>query len=179
MPARADASALCIALLQAWGEPLATHSEKGLDRVFALNFKAVFFLSRALLPLLEKAATPSCPSRIINIGSIAGIRPQSFPTYGYDASKAALHHPTLKLADELASRRLTVNAIAPGYVPSAMSAQLDAYTDGDNDVLKKIPLGRLGAPGDMAGAALFLASPAGAWITGVILPVDGGFMARL
>ena len=163
----------------AWGEPLATHSEKGLDRVYQLNFKALFFLSRAMLPLLEKAALPGSPARIINIGSIAGIKPQSFPTYGYDASKAAVHHLTKKLADELASRGITVNAIAPGYVPSSMSAQLDAYTEHGNDVVSKIPLGRLGAPADMAGAALFLASPAGAWVTGVILPVDGGFLARL
>ena len=163
----------------AWGEPLATHSEKGLDRVYQLNFKALFFLSRALVPLLEKGAAPGNPARIINIGSIAGIKPQSFPTYGYDASKAAVHHLTKKLADELASRGITVNAIAPGYVPSSMSAQLDAYTEPGNDVVSKIPLGRLGAPGDMAGASLFLASPAGAWVTGVILPVDGGFLARL
>ena len=163
----------------AWGEPLATHSEKGLDRVYALNFKAIFFLSRALLPLLERGASLGLPSRIINIGSIAGIRPQSFPTYGYDSSKAAVHHLTLKLADEFATRHITVNAVAPGYVPSAMSAQLDAYTGDGDEVVKKIPLGRMGAPGDMAGATLFLASPAGAWVTGVILPVDGGFLARL
>jgi len=163
----------------AWGEPLATHSEKGLDRVYALNFKAIFFLSRALIPLLVKGGSPGSPSRIINIGSIAGLRPQSFPTYGYDASKAAVHHLTVKLADELAGRHITCNAIAPGYVPSAMSAQLDTYTGDADEVLKKIPLGRMGAPGDMAGAALFLASPAGAWITGVVLPVDGGFLAKL
>jgi NAD(P)-dependent dehydrogenase (short-subunit alcohol dehydrogenase family) len=88
----------------AWGEPLEKHSEKGLDRVWALNFKAIFFLSRALLPLLDKGGSLDAPSRIINIGSIAGIRPQGFPTYGYDASKAAVHHLTRKLADELASR---------------------------------------------------------------------------
>ncbi len=66
----------------AWGEPLEKYSEKGFDRVFALNVKTVFFLSRALLPLLDKGSTASSPARIINIGSIAGIRPQSFPTFG-------------------------------------------------------------------------------------------------
>jgi NAD(P)-dependent dehydrogenase (short-subunit alcohol dehydrogenase family) len=98
-------------------------------------------------------------------------------------SKAAVHHLTKKLADELAQRpgktSITVNAIAPGYVPSKMSAQLDAYTGEAAEVLARIPLRRLGNASDMAGAALFLASPAGAWITGVVLPVDGGFLAKL
>jgi NAD(P)-dependent dehydrogenase (short-subunit alcohol dehydrogenase family) len=66
----------------AWGEPLEKHSEKGLDRVFALNVKTIFFLSRALLPLLDKGSSAVSPARIINIGSIAGIRPQRFPTFG-------------------------------------------------------------------------------------------------
>jgi NAD(P)-dependent dehydrogenase (short-subunit alcohol dehydrogenase family) len=99
-------------------------------------------------------------------------------------SKAAVHHLTKKLADEFGGTRpgklsITVNAIAPGYVPSKMSAQLDAYTGDAHAVVERIPLGRLGAPADMAGAALFLSSPAGAWITGVVLPVDGGFLAKL
>ena len=153
--------------------------------MFALNFKALFFLTRALLPLLDKGSSAGSPARVINIGSIAGVRPQQAPTYGYDASKIAVHHLTKKLADELATRpgggSITVNAIAPGYVPSRMSAQLGAYEkSGDvSSITDRIPLRRMGAPGDMAGAALFLASPAGSWITGIVLPVDGGFLAKL
>ena len=99
----------------AWGEPLATHSEKGLDRVYALNFKALFFLSRACLRLLDAGSRPGSPARIINIGSIAGIRPQGFPTYGYDASKAAVHHLTQKLADELAVRPNGARCVRSGH----------------------------------------------------------------
>lgn len=167
----------------AWGEPLEKHSEKGFDRVYALNVKAIFFLTRALLPLLDKGSTPRDPSRVINIGSIAGLRPQAYPTFSYDLSKAAVHHLTRKLADEFATRpggtSITVNAIAPGYVPSKMSAQLDAYTGDAAKVAASVPLRRLGEATDMVGASLFLASNAGAWITGIVLPVDGGFLAKL
>ena len=111
-----------------WGAPMATHDTKGWDKTYNLNVKGVFFLTRELLPLLDAASTPTDPARVINIGSVAGIRPQVFPTFSYDVSKAAVHHLTRKLADELADRRsegghaITVNAIAPGYVPSRMSA---------------------------------------------------------
>jgi NAD(P)-dependent dehydrogenase (short-subunit alcohol dehydrogenase family) len=97
----------------------------------------------------------------------------------YARAGAAHDQPRSHTTSHLALRSITVNAIAPGYVPSKMSAQLDAYTGDAHAVVECIPLGRLGVPADMAGAALFLASPAGAWITGVVLPVDGGFLAKL
>lgn len=100
------------------------------------------------------------------------------PTYSYDVSKAAVHALTAKLACDLADRHVTVNAIAPGFVPSKMSSQLETYAS--KDVLNAmIPLGRMGNAADMAGAALFLSSPAGAWVTGVVLPVDGGFLVNV
>ena len=167
-----------------WGAPMATHDTKGWDKTYNLNVKGVFFLTRELLPLLDAASTPTDPARVINIGSVAGIRPQVFPTFSYDVSKAAVHHLTKKLADELSDRRsegghaITVNAIAPGYVPSRMSAQLEGYEEA-KAIEEGLPLRRKGGVGDMAGAALFFASAAGAWITGVVLRVDGGMLSKL
>ena len=167
-----------------WGAPMETHSEKGWDKTYALNVKGVFFLTREVLPMLDKASTKTDPGRVINIGSIAGLRPQVFPTFSYDVSKAAVHHLTKKLADELSDRRasggesITVNAVAPGYVPSRMSAQLEGYEEA-KAIAEGLPLRRKGGVGDMAGAALFFASAAGAWTTGVILRVDGGHLSKL
>lgn len=171
-----------------WGQPLEAYAEAGWSKVLALNLMAPFQLTRACLPLLDAAATPRDPARVINVGSVSGLQHQPFPTYAYDASKAALHSLTRKLAAELARRpngpsgkqattSITVNAIAPGYVPTNMSTQLSAYA-APAAVQARIPLGRWGRASDMAGAALFFAgSGSGAWVTGVVLPVDGGLLA--
>lgn len=167
-----------------WGAPMATHGEKGWDKTYALNVKGVFFLTREMLPLLDAGSTKSDPARVINIGSIAGLRPQVFPTFSYDVSKAAVHHLTKKLADELADRRtfggesITVNAVAPGYVPSQMSKQLEGYEQA-KAIAESLPLRRKGNASDMAGVSLFLASNAGAWITGTVIHVDGGHLSKL
>ena len=162
---------------QSWGEPLETYAEKGWGKVLGLNLVAPFQLTRACLPLLDAGSRPGDPARVINVGSISGTRHQPFPTYAYDASKAAVHALTQKLAADLAQRpaaaSITVNAIAPGFVPTAMSAQLATYGDRAPD----IPLGRWGGAADMAGAAVFLAARSGAWVTGIVLPVDGGVLA--
>lgn len=171
----------------AWGEPLDSYSvPRGWDRVLALNVVAPFSLTRALLPLLDAGSAPGHPSRVVMVGSVAGMRPQAAPTWGYDASKAALHHLALKLASDLADRRkeggdaITVNVIAPGFVPTKMSAGLLVGKGKDaGRVEDGVPLRRLGGASDMAGALLYLASPAGAWVTGVVIPVDGGFLAKL
>lgn len=161
-----------------WGEPLERESSQrsnwGFDKVLDLNVKSLFYLTRSCLPSLESSASPTDPARVIVIGSIAGIRPQIMPTHAYDASKAAAHQLTLKFATDLAPKNITVNAIAPGYVPSRMSAGLKTWGADGETITSTIPLGRMGAPDDMAGAALFFSSRAGSWCTGVILPVDGG-----
>eukprot|EP01099_Mayorella_cantabrigiensis_P001212 TRINITY_DN1507_c0_g4_i2.p1 TRINITY_DN1507_c0_g4~~TRINITY_DN1507_c0_g4_i2.p1 ORF type:complete len:321 (+),score=91.11 TRINITY_DN1507_c0_g4_i2:1-963(+) len=166
----------------AWGEPLEKYSEKGWDRVFTVNAKACFYLIQQLYPLLETAAKQNLdkpaendrsPSAIINIGSIAGLFPQEIPTYAYDMSKAALHHLTTKLASEFGSNNITVNAVAPGLVPSRMSKGIFTYVP--SDVVKSnIPLQRFGTESDMAAICLFLASRAGSWVSGAIIPIDGG-----
>jgi NAD(P)-dependent dehydrogenase (short-subunit alcohol dehydrogenase family) len=155
-----------------WGAALEEYPGAAWDKVLDLNLKAPFFLTRAMLPLLEAAAGPGDPARVVNVGSIDGLRVPAMPTYAYSASKAGLHHLTRVLARELGPRGITVNAIAPGPFESKMMAEtLRRFGD---EIAAAAPLGRIGRPDDMAGAALYLASRAGAYVTGAVLPVDGG-----
>jgi NAD(P)-dependent dehydrogenase (short-subunit alcohol dehydrogenase family) len=155
-----------------WGAPLEEYPAAAWDKLLDLNLKAPFFLTRAMLPLLEAGARPDDPARVINVGSIDGLRVPPWPTYAYSASKAGLHHLTRVLARELGPRGVTVTAIAPGPFESRMMAEtLRRFGD---EIAAAAPLGRIGRPEDMAGAALYLASRAGAYVTGAVLPVDGG-----
>jgi NAD(P)-dependent dehydrogenase (short-subunit alcohol dehydrogenase family) len=136
-----------------------------------LNVKAVFDLTRFLIPQLEAAAAPGDPARVINVGSIDGIQVPALETYSYSASKAAVHHMTRVLAKKLAPR-ITVNAVAPGPFESKMMHEtLQRFGDG---IRASAPMRRIGEPEDMAGVAVYLASRAGAYVTGALLPVDGG-----
>ena len=155
-----------------WGAPFEEFPEAAWDRVLDLNVKAVFSLTRRLTPQLERAASAEDPARVINIGSIDGIVVPSLETYSYSASKAAVHHMSAVLAKKLAPKHITVNAIAPGPVQSRMMrATLERAGDA---ITKVIPLRRIGTPEDMAGIAIYLASRAGAFVTGTVIPVDGG-----
>jgi NAD(P)-dependent dehydrogenase (short-subunit alcohol dehydrogenase family) len=154
-----------------WGAPLEQFDEAAWERVLALNVKGVFHLTKFLVPLLEKAGTADEPARVINIGSIDGIHVPILETYSYSASKAAVHQLTRHLARRLAPT-VTVNAIAPGpFESKMMAATLEAAGDA---IAASAPLKRIGRPDDMAGAAIFLASRAGAYLTGAVIPVDGG-----
>jgi NAD(P)-dependent dehydrogenase (short-subunit alcohol dehydrogenase family) len=161
-----------------WAAPLAEYPESGWDKVFDLNTKGLFFLIRDLVPLLERASTKAVPARIINIGSIDAFHIPKHETYAYSASKAAAHQLSIHLADQLAPRNITVNVIAPGMFPSKMMAAT-LKKDGEDHLLKKVPMKRLTQPDDMAGAAIFLASHAASYITGAVIPVDGGTATTL
>jgi NAD(P)-dependent dehydrogenase (short-subunit alcohol dehydrogenase family) len=154
-----------------WGAPMAEYDEVAFERVLALNVKAIFHLTKFLRPMLEASGSPQSPARVINIGSIDGLRVPLMETYAYSASKAAVHQLTRHLAKTLAPN-VTVNAIAPGpFESKMMHATLEAFGD---SIAAAAPMKRIGQPSDMAGAAIFLASPAASYITGVVLPVDGG-----
>lgn len=155
-----------------WGAPFEEYPDAAFDRCFSLNVKGVFHLTRALLPLLEKAATEDDPARVINIGSIDGIQAPFLETYAYSATKAAVLHMTRVLARKLAPRNVTVNAIAPGPFESKMMHEtLQSFGD---QIRSTIPLRRIGRPEDMAGATIYLSSKAGAYLTGETIRVDGG-----
>jgi NAD(P)-dependent dehydrogenase (short-subunit alcohol dehydrogenase family) len=154
-----------------WGAPMADYDETAFERVLALNVKGVFHLTKFLRPLLEAHASASAPSRVINIGSIDGIHVPALETYAYSASKAAVHQLTRHLAKHLAPL-VTVNAIAPGpFESKMMKSTLETFGEA---IAQAAPMKRIGKPSDMAGAAIFLASPAASYITGAVLPVDGG-----
>jgi NAD(P)-dependent dehydrogenase (short-subunit alcohol dehydrogenase family) len=155
-----------------WGAPIAEFPAAAFDKVMTLNVTAPFLLTQALLPQLEAAATPEDPARVINIGSIDGIQVPMLETYSYSSSKAAVHQLTRHLARNLGPRHITVNAIAPGPFESKMMAEtLRNFGDA---IARSSPLGRIGRPDDMAGTAIFLSSRAGSYLTGAVIPVDGG-----
>lgn len=165
-----------------WGAPLAEFPEAGWDKVMDTNVKGVFFLTQRLLPLLESGATSEDPARVINIGSIDGIKTPLFDNFSYGPSKAAVHHLTRVLAAHLVKRNVLVNAIAPGPFPTWM---LSTGVGGGGDVEgtdwdavgRVNPRGRVGTPEDIAGLAIFLSSRAGAFTVGDVITCDGGSVA--
>ncbi len=155
-----------------WGMPLDDFDEHAWDKVMDTNVKGVFFLTQKLLPNLRNGASPDDPARVINIGSIDGLHVNPMDTYSYAASKAGVHHLTRALARKLGPEHITVNAVAPGpFESKMMAATLRAF--GDN-IAASAPLRRIGRPDDMAGVTVFLSSRAGSFVTGAVIPVDGG-----
>lgn len=156
-----------------WAQPIAEYTESGWDKVFDLNVKGPFFLVQSLLPLLLESASPEDPARIITIGSITAFHVPPHDTYAYSASKAAVHQLARHLAKTLAPVNVTSNVIAPGLFLSKMQEATVAKR-GEDAVLERVPMHRFVSPQEMAGAAIYLASPAAAGVTGAVLAVDGG-----
>ncbi len=158
-----------------WGAKLEEYPDAGFDKVMRTNVDAVFSLTRDTVDLLQRAATPGDPARVINIGSMDGLHVpivQRVPTFAYSASKAAVHHLTRTLAVDLGPRGITVNAMAPGFFHSRM-ADFVIREYGD-DIRNDCPLGRIGQPEEIAGLLIYLTSRAGAYTNGAVIPVDGG-----
>ena len=164
-----------------WGASIDDFPESGWDKVMDTNVKGVFFLTQKMLPLLEAGATLEDPSRVINIGSVDGIRTPAFDTVSYGPSKAAVHALTSQLASKLVKRNILVNAIAPGPYPTWMLST-GVGTGGDVEgtdwdaVGRAMARGRIGTPEDIAGLAIFLASRAGAFTVGAVITSDGGIV---
>ncbi|PVV03666.1 hypothetical protein BB560_001847 [Smittium megazygosporum] len=154
-----------------WGASIDEYPESAFNKVMNLNVINVFFLTQKLIPLLERKGTADCPSRIINIGSIAGIR-VPISTFAYAASKSGLHHMSKAMAIALGPRHITVNSVAPGPFQSKMMRET-LEKNGD-EIVSANPMGRIGRPNDMAGACIYLASRAGNYVNGAVLVVDGG-----
>ena len=165
-----------------WGAPIDEFPENGWDKVMDTNVKGVFFLTQKLLALLRKAASADDPARVINVGSVDGIKVPVFETFSYGPSKAAVHHLTRVLAAHLVKENILVNAIAPGPFPTYM---LSTGVGGRGDVAntdwdavgRSNPRGRVGTPEDVAGIAIFLCSRAGAYTVGDVILCDGGSVA--
>ncbi|KAF8952612.1 hypothetical protein BGZ52_005068 [Haplosporangium bisporale] len=159
-----------------WGESIKTYPDNAFEKVMNLNLKRVFSLTQAMLPLLDAAATEKLPASIINIGSVDGIHIPTQETYAYSASKAALHQMTRVMAGHLGHRHITCNAIAPGPFESKMMAA--TLRDFGEMIVGNVPLGRIGQPEDIAATCIYLASRAGAYTTGAVIPVDGGTLVK-
>ncbi len=157
-----------------WGKELEKFPHMAWEKVMNVNVAGLFTLTRDLLPLLEAAASPADPARIINLGSVMGTSPIGAGAYSYAASKAAVHHLTRIMASEFSPRHITANAFAPGPFRSNMTAFALDDENRAGTVAKTIPMGRLGMPEDIAGATLFLCGRGGAYTTGTIIPLDGG-----
>ena len=163
----------------AWGASIESFPEVGWDKVMDTNVKGVFFLTQKLLPLLRKAAAGGAPARVINIGSIDGLKSAAFDTFSYGASKAAVHHLTRFLAAHLTKEKILCNAIAPGPYPTWMlSTGVGFGGETENadwdQVGRGNPSGRVGTAQDIAGLAIFLSSRAGEYVVGQVIASDGG-----
>jgi NAD(P)-dependent dehydrogenase (short-subunit alcohol dehydrogenase family) len=156
-----------------WGAPFDDFPESGWDKVIDLNVKSIFFLTQKLIKQLEAAGTAEDYARVINIGSIDGQHVSDLETYSYAASKAGVLHMTKMMAKFLAGRHIAVNAIAPGFFPSKMTAAIPA--DFSKAMQSETPMQRWGNADDMGGVALFLGSRASAFLCGSVVTVDGGY----
>ncbi len=166
----------------AWGADFDEFPEIGWDKVMDTNVKGVFFLTQKLMPMLRNAASAESPARVVNIGSIDGIKTPGMNNFSYSPSKAAVHHMTRVLAAHLVKDHVLVNAIAPGPFPTWMLSTGVGFggdtDDVDWDLVGKMnPSGRVGSPEDVAGLTMFLCSRASNYVVGQTIALDGGIVA--
>lgn len=159
-----------------WGGAIESFPDKAWPGVMAVNVQTPFTMVRELLPLLKASGREGDPARIVNIGSVAGIKTEKLQAYSYAASKAAIHMLTRDLAGDLAQHHITANAIIPGFFPTKMTAHMRDEDTVDPALLDHIPMRRLGHADDIAGAVVFLCSRGGAYMTGAHIPIDGGLL---
>ncbi len=159
---------------RSWGKPLGEFPFAAWSTVMNLNMAGLFTLTQSLLPVLEASSSPDDPARVINLGSVMGSTPLGDGAYSYAASKAGVHQITRILAKEIAGRHITVNAFAPGPFISKMTAFAIGSQEGQAATAAGVPLKRVGRPEDIMAATLFLCGPGGSYVTGAILPLDGG-----
>lgn len=158
-----------------WGAPVDTFPDKGWPGVMTVNVQIPFKLVQLFLPMLRKSGASGDPARVINIGSVAGVKPEDIQAYSYVASKAAIHQLSRQLAADLAPDRINVNAIVPGFFATAMTAHMRGEGDGPSaELASRIPMARFGTPDEIGAVVVMLASKGGAYMTGALLPVDGG-----
>ncbi|WP_188062432.1 SDR family oxidoreductase [Sphingobium sp. KCTC 72723] len=152
--------------------PIDDYSEDDWDQVIDLNLKAPFFILQKFLPLLRAGGTADRPASLINIGSVGALKVGPKENYAYQASKSAIHWMAKGLAKRLGRDNITANVIAPGFFESEMT--VIASDEMRKMVVGMVPRGRVGTPEDLAGTAIYLASRAGAYVTGSVIPVEGG-----
>ena len=158
-----------------WGSPMEDFPRAAFERVMRLNLLAPFDLTRALLPALRAAAVREDPARVINISSIDALRLPIWESYPYSGTKAGLVHMGRHMGKFLAKDHISVNTIAPGLFPSKMTASVMDLEKIEENEGALSPMGqRIGTPEDIAGAVIYLSSRAGAWLSGVTIPVSGG-----
>ncbi|MBB3018119.1 NAD(P)-dependent dehydrogenase (short-subunit alcohol dehydrogenase family) [Microvirga lupini] len=161
-----------------WGADFEEFGWQAWDKVLSVNVMGVFELTRHLMPMLIASSIEGEPSRIVNVGSMVGTLPLADRAYSYATSKAAVHHLTRILANEFTPRGVNVNAIAPGPFTTKMTAYALGDAHGAGEAASTVPAGRLGRPDDMAAALLYLCGRGGSFVSGAILPVDGGMTSQ-
>jgi NAD(P)-dependent dehydrogenase (short-subunit alcohol dehydrogenase family) len=157
-----------------WGAQIDEFPEKAWDRVMDLDAKSPFFLTQALLKLLRAGASAEARASVVNISSVNAIRPSGLQNYSYVAAKAGLQGMSVQMARDLNKDNINVNVIAPGPFKSKMTAPLYQDEETEKAVMTSFVMGRWGSLEDIAGLTIYLSSRAGSFVTGTVIPCDGG-----